>query len=118
MKFTKTESATKAQGERVLMADGGEAEFAPCSSVLLYCSLASGSYLNGAGAQDTVASIALDATPGSQIMYQPQVSPRISTRLSALTSGVGRMGIALTDQNGVALDTMREDYQATLLIEW
>ena len=46
LKFTKNESATRVQGKRVLMADG-EAEFAPCSSVLLHCSLASGSYLNG-----------------------------------------------------------------------
>ena len=40
LKFTKSETATRAQGERVLMTDGAEAEFAPCSSILLHCSLA------------------------------------------------------------------------------
>ena len=100
------------------MADGGEAdlEFAPCSSLLLHCSLASGSYLNGSSAQDVVASIALDASPGSQVMYMPQVAPRIPA--SALISGVSSMRIALTDQDGNPLDTMGEEFQATLLIEW
>ena len=51
LKFTKNESSALALGERVFMTDGGEAEFAPCSSVLLHCSLASGSFLNGAGAR-------------------------------------------------------------------
>ena len=116
LKFTKDVSATRAQGEQVLMADGAEAEFAPCSSVLLHCSLASGSYLNGAGAQDVVASIALDATPGSQIMFMPQVSPRVPA--PALLSNVATTRISITDQDGGALDTMDEDFQATLLIEW
>ena len=80
LKFTKNESSTLALGERVLMADGGEAEFAPCSSVLLHCSFASGSFLNGAGAQDVIASIALDAAPGNQIMFQPQVAPRMKKK--------------------------------------
>ena len=116
LKFTKNESATKAQGERVLMADGAEAEFAPCSSILLHCSLASGSYLNGAGAQDVVASIALDAQPGSQIMFMPQVAPRCPA--PALLSNVATARFSITDQNGGKLDTMGEDWQATLLIEW
>ena len=116
LKFTNNESAMCALGERVLMADGGEAEFAPCSSLILHCSLASGSYLNGSGSQDVVASIALDATPGSQIMYMPQVAPHIPA--SALVSGVSSMCVALTDQDGNTLDTMGEEFQATMLIEW
>ena len=116
LKFTKDEGASRVQGERVLMADGAEAEFAPCSSILLHCSLASGPYLNGAGAQDVIASIALDATPGSQIMFMPQVSPRILA--PALLSNVATARISITDQDGGALDTMGEDFQATLLIEW
>ena len=115
LKFTKDESATRAQGERVLMA-GAVAEFTPCSSVLLHCSLASGSFLNGAGAQDVVASIGLDATPGSQIMYTPQMSPIIPAL--ALLSNTSTSRISITDQDGGPLDTMGENYQATLLIEW
>ena len=116
LKFTKVESASRAQGERVLMADGAEAEFAPCSSILLHCSLASGSYLNGSAGQDVIASIALDAQPGSQIVFMPQVAPRIPA--PALISNVATARISITDQDGGPLDTMGEDFQATLLIEW
>ena len=57
-------------------------------------------------------------------MYMPQVASRIPA--SALISGVhdivhdivSSMRIAITDQNRGALDTMREEYQATLLTEW
>jgi hypothetical protein len=115
LKFTKDKSTTLALGERVLMADA-EAEFAPCSSVLLHCSLASGSFINGAGAQDVIASIALDASPGNQIMFQPQVAPRIAA--PALKSSTATCRINITDQDGTPLDTMSEDFQATLLIEY
>ena len=49
-------------------------------------------------------------------MYVPQVAPRIPA--PALLSNVATARISITDQDGGPLDTMGEDFQATLLIEW
>jgi len=52
------------------------AKLAPVSSLMLHCSAARGSIVNGQVGGDVIASIPLDATPGTQILYQPLHAPR------------------------------------------
>lgn len=92
------------------------ANLAPISSLQLHCSAARGAIVHGSSASSCIASIALDASPGHQILHRPFHTPRI--RANLLRNKCSRIRFTLTDQNGVPVDTNSEYYTCTLLLEW
>ena len=92
------------------------ADMAPVSSLIIKCSAARGSIINGNMQSDTIAAIPILAEVGHQILYSPFQTPR--TSCAAFKNGVNQMRMSLCDQNGNPVNTNGEYWSAALLLEW